>query len=65
MQSERDRGRGAHDYEVNFKAELKIMMLHERLDQLQQKQWLEMMALQRELSESLCQLASQGLSGRA
>ena len=34
-QSERDRLDAAHDYEVNLKAEIEIMALHEKLDELQ------------------------------
>lgn len=33
-QSEKDRIAAAHDYEVNLKAELEIMRLHEKLDEL-------------------------------
>ncbi|MEI9427570.1 DUF1003 domain-containing protein [Mesorhizobium sp. Cs1299R1N3] len=33
-QTERDRIDAAHDYEVNLKAEIEIMALHEKLDQL-------------------------------
>ena len=33
-QSERDRLDAAHDYEVNLKAEIEIMALHEKLDEL-------------------------------
>lgn len=47
-QTEKDRVRSAHDYEVNLKAELEIMMLHDKIDQLQKNQWNELMALQRE-----------------
>lgn len=47
-QAEKDRIRGEHDYEVNLKAELEIMLLHEKLDDLQQKQWTELIGLQRE-----------------
>jgi uncharacterized membrane protein len=33
-QGERDRLNAAHDYEVNLKAEIEIMALHEKLDEL-------------------------------
>jgi uncharacterized membrane protein len=33
-QTERDRIDAAHDYEVNLKAEIEIMALHEKLDEL-------------------------------
>ena len=53
--SERDRASAEHDYEVNLKAELDIMLLHEKLDQLREKQWEELLEIQR---EQLKQLAS-------
>ncbi len=36
-QAERDRLDAAHDYEVNLKAEIEIMALHEKMDELRQK----------------------------
>ncbi|MEZ5684615.1 MAG: DUF1003 domain-containing protein [Paracoccaceae bacterium] len=33
-QAEKDRAAAAHDYEVNLKAEVEIMRLHEKLDEL-------------------------------
>ena len=45
-QSEKDRNRAEHDYEVNLKAELEIMLLHEKFDQLRQQQWTELLAMQ-------------------
>ena len=47
-QADKDRVRSEHDYEVNLKAELEIMLLHEKIDQLQNQQWHELLALQRE-----------------
>lgn len=57
-QSEKDRARGEHDYEVNLKSELEIMMLHEKIDLLQQQQWTDLIALQREQLTLLSQLTS-------
>lgn len=45
-QSEKDRASAEHDYEVNLKAELEIMLLHEKLDGLREKQWQELLAIQ-------------------
>ena len=36
-QAARDRVQASHDYEVNLKAEIEIMALHEKLDELRQK----------------------------
>ena len=47
-QSEKDRLSAEHDYEVNLKAELEIMLLHEKLDLLREKQWGELLRLQNE-----------------
>lgn len=37
-QSAKDRLNAAHDYEVNLKAEIEIMALHEKLDQMRSEQ---------------------------
>jgi len=47
-QSEKDRRTAAHDYEINLKAELEIMLLHEKLDGLREQQWTELLAMQRQ-----------------
>lgn len=47
-QAVKDRITVEHDYEVNLKAELEIMLLHEKIDLLREKQWDELLALQRE-----------------
>lgn len=47
-QSKKDRLAAEHDYEVNLKAELEILLLHEKLDGLRERQWAELLALQRE-----------------
>jgi uncharacterized membrane protein len=47
-QAQRDRSNAEHDYEVNLKAELEIMLLHEKLDLLREGQWSELLAIQKE-----------------
>ena len=47
-QAEKDRLNAEHDYEVNLKAELEIMLLHEKVDLLREGQWSELMTLQKE-----------------
>jgi len=47
-QEEKDRLNAEHDYEVNLKAELEIMLLHEKLDLLREGQWGELLAIQKE-----------------
>ena len=56
-QSEKDRTSAEHDYEVNLKAELEIMLLHEKIDRLQDPQWHELLALQTRQLELLERLA--------
>ena len=55
-QSEKDRAHAEHDYEVNLKAELEIMLLHEKFDQLRQQQWTELLALQHQQIALLAKL---------
>jgi uncharacterized membrane protein len=54
--SEKDRIDAAHDYEVNLKAELEIMSLHQKLDMLRQQQWGDLIAVQQEQIGILKQL---------
>jgi uncharacterized membrane protein len=55
-QSQKDRISAGHDYEVNLKAELEILLLHEKLDALREKQWAELLAIQAEQSRLLASL---------
>lgn len=55
-QAQKDRLVAEHDYEVNLKAELEIMLLHEKIDLLREGQWTSLLEIQREqirLLESL------------
>jgi uncharacterized membrane protein len=47
-QAEKDRINAEHDYEVNLKAEIEIMLLHEKVDLLREGQWGELLAIQKE-----------------
>lgn len=44
--SAKDRLQANHDYEVNLKAELEIRLLHEKMDELSEKKWLELLEIQ-------------------
>ena len=55
-QAAKDRMDAVHDYEVNLKAELEILSLHEKLDELREKKWVELIVLQREQMQLLIQL---------
>jgi len=56
-QSEKDRITAEHDYEVNLKAELEIMLLHEKIDMLRETQWVELLKIQKEQLKLLGGLA--------
>jgi uncharacterized membrane protein len=47
-QAYKDRLSAEHDYEVNLKAELEILTLHEKIDLLREKQWSELISMQQE-----------------
>jgi uncharacterized membrane protein len=55
-QASKDRLSAEHDYEVNLKAELEILMLHDKLDLLRDKQWSELISIQQEQLRLLSQL---------
>jgi uncharacterized membrane protein len=55
-QAQKDRLIAEHDYEVNLKAELEIMLLHDKIDLLREGQWASLLVIQQEqirLLESL------------
>ena len=58
-QAAKDRLEAAHDYEVNLKAELEILQLHEKLDQIRDQQLSELATLQREHRRLLALLLDQ------
>jgi len=45
-QNQKDRMNAAADYEVNMKAEMEILALHEKLDELREKAWRDLMEMQ-------------------
>jgi uncharacterized membrane protein len=55
-QAAKDRADAAHDYEVNLKAELEIMSLHDKFDSLRDRQWGELLTLQQEQIRLLTQI---------
>jgi len=62
-QAVKDRSDAAHDYEVNLKAEIEIMSLHEKLDMLREQQWSQLLSVQQkqiELLETLLRDAGTG-----
>jgi uncharacterized membrane protein len=59
-QASRDRINAEHDYEVNLKAELEILLLHEKIDLLREQQWGELLATQNEQLRLLAALVAKG-----
>lgn len=55
-QSAKDRLDASHDYEVNLKSELEIIGLHEKLDDLRDRKWRELIETQRQQIELLTKL---------
>ena len=51
--SAKDRAAAEHDYEVNLKAELEILALHQKVDTLREKQWGELVTMQQQQIELL------------
>ena len=58
-QSEKDRLDASHDYEVNLKAELEILSLHEKLDELRENKWTELVSMQQEQIRLLTRLLNE------
>ena len=55
-QAYKDRLSAEHDYEVNLKAELEIIALHEKVDSLKEEQWRELISIQQKQLRLLSQL---------
>jgi uncharacterized membrane protein len=55
-QSVKDRLDAAHDYQVNLKAELEILSLHEKIDELRESKWSELVEMQQEQIKLLTRL---------
>ena len=63
-QSAKDRRMAAHDYEVNLKAEIEIMALHEKMDAMRSEQLVELLARQQRQLDLLTELIGRaGLAG--
>ncbi|HEV7700808.1 MAG TPA: DUF1003 domain-containing protein [Pyrinomonadaceae bacterium] len=55
-QSVKDRLNAAHDYQVNLKAELEILSLHQKIDELRETKWSELIEIQQEQIKLLTRL---------
>lgn len=55
----KDREQATHDYEVNIKAELEILQLHEQLTELRERDWITLIEMQQKQIELLERLLSE------
>jgi uncharacterized membrane protein len=62
-QAQKDRMNAEHDYEINLKAELEIMLLHEKVDLLRENQWSELIKLQQDQLKLLRDLFDRRAAG--
>lgn len=57
-QADKDRLQSKNDYEVNLKAEMEIMQLHEKFNDLRDSLWVELVEMQQQQIEILEKIAS-------
>lgn len=62
--AEKDRMQAKHDYEVNVKAELEILQLQEKLNELRQRDWIALIEMQQRQIEMLERLLVEAEAGR-
>lgn len=55
----KDRLDAAHDYEVNLKSEMEILSLHEKIDELRERKWSELITMQQNQIELLTKLLNE------
>ena len=60
-QSAHDRLDAQHDYEVNTKAEMEIVALHAKLDEIREQKWVELMKVQEQQLELLAQITRRSI----
>jgi len=62
-QAAKDRLDAAQDYEVNLKAEIEIRALHEKMDELREKHWKDLVELQQQQLRLLGEIIDRGRAG--
>jgi uncharacterized membrane protein len=62
-QGVKDRIQANHDYEINLKAEVEIMSLAEKLDDLRERRWADLIAIQEHQIKLLKELTEQRMGG--
>ena len=58
-QAEKDRLQTKNDYDVDLKAEMEIMQLHEKLNELRDTYWTDLIRMQQQQIEMLERLVSE------
>lgn len=58
-QAEKDHLQAKNDYEVNLKAELEIMQLHEKFNELRDSSWVDLVRMQQQQIEMLERLVAE------
>ena len=58
-QAEVDRMQAQHDYEVNIKAELEILQLHEKINELRDQDWANLLEIQQQQIELLQKMVAE------
>ena len=58
-QAEKDHLQAKNDYEVNLKAALEIMQLHEKFNELRDSSWVELVRIQQQQIEMLERLVAE------
>jgi len=64
-QAEKDHLQAKNDYEVNLKAELEIMQLHEKFNELRDSSWVELVRMQQQQIEMLERLVAEDRTRKA
>ena len=59
-QAEKDRLQSKNDYEVDVKAELEIMQLHEKLNELRERDWIALVEMQQRQIELMERMLIEG-----
>lgn len=62
--AEKDRIDATHDYEVNLKAEIEILSLHEKIDELLARRWEDLIKMQQEQIKLLQKLLKEKENGQ-
>lgn len=63
-QADKDHEQAKNDYEVNLKAEIEIMQLHEKFNELRDSSWVELLKMQQRQIELLERLLAENLRSK-